>query len=73
MVDNLVIDNINELFTDSSESIAMAIEFKLSLNSYLKNLITSPVRTLADVIAFNKKHAKLVSMQFMFDIYYLQS
>ncbi|KAI9114883.1 hypothetical protein K1719_013896 [Acacia pycnantha] len=59
LVDNLVIDNIQELSTDSSENIAMSIEFKLSLNSYVKNLVASPVRTLADVITFNKKHAKL--------------
>ncbi|XP_054806678.1 probable amidase At4g34880 [Prosopis cineraria] len=59
LVDNLVIDNIDELFNGSSEDIAMSIEFKVSLNSYLKDLVASPVRTLADVIAFNKKHAKL--------------
>ncbi|KAI9115157.1 hypothetical protein K1719_014170 [Acacia pycnantha] len=60
LVDNLVIDNIQELFTtDSSEGIAMETEFKLSLNSYLKNLVASQVRTLADVITFNKEHAKL--------------
>ncbi|XP_028786056.1 probable amidase At4g34880 [Neltuma alba] len=59
LVDNLVIDNINEFFTSSSEDIAMSIEFKPSLNSYLKNLVASPVRTLADVIAFNEEHAEL--------------
>ncbi|XP_027114017.2 probable amidase At4g34880 [Coffea arabica] len=38
---------------------AMNVEFKLALNAYLKQLITSPVRSLADAIVFNKKHSKL--------------
>ncbi|XP_057752123.1 probable amidase At4g34880 isoform X2 [Arachis stenosperma] len=59
LVDNLKMDNINELSYDQSESIAMDIEFKLALNAYLKDLVASPVRSLADVIAFNKKHSKL--------------
>ncbi|CDP18700.1 unnamed protein product [Coffea canephora] len=42
---------------------AMNVEFKLALNTYLKQLITSPVRSLADAIVFNKKHSKLVSKQ----------
>ncbi|KAL5224177.1 hypothetical protein ABZP36_010816 [Zizania latifolia] len=31
-------------------------EFKLSLNSYLSELATSPVRSLSDIIDFNNKH-----------------
>jgi len=62
LVDNLEINNIQEIFNDQSEDIAMAYEFKLSLNAYLRDLVASPVRSLADVIAFNKKHPKLVSM-----------
>ena len=62
MVDNLEIDNINEIFNDQSETTALEFEFKLSLNAYLKDLVASPVRSLADVIAFNKKHSKLVSI-----------
>ncbi|CBI37907.3 unnamed protein product, partial [Vitis vinifera] len=34
-------------------------EFKISLNAYLKELVASPVRTLADVIAFNNKFSHL--------------
>ena len=34
----------------------MNAEFKLSLNAYLKDLLYSPVRSLAQVIAFNKAH-----------------
>ncbi|CAI9769826.1 unnamed protein product [Fraxinus pennsylvanica] len=30
-------------------------EFKISLNAYLKELVASPVQSLAEVIAFNKK------------------
>ncbi|BAS87987.1 probable amidase At4g34880 [Oryza sativa Japonica Group] len=44
----------NVLF--SNEHIAMIAEFKLSLNAYLSDLLYSPVRSLADVIAFNKAH-----------------
>lgn len=61
MVDNLEIDNFDEFLSDQSEGIALAFEFKLSLNAYLKDLVASPVRSLADVIAFNNKHPKLVS------------
>jgi amidase len=34
----------------------MKAEFKLSLNAYLSDLLRSPVRSLADVIAFNNAH-----------------
>ncbi|XP_061363766.1 probable amidase At4g34880 isoform X2 [Gastrolobium bilobum] len=59
LVDNLEIDNMNEILSGTSESIALAFEFKLSLNAYLRGLVASPVRSLADVIAFNKNHPKL--------------
>ncbi|KHN12371.1 Putative amidase [Glycine soja] len=38
LVDNLEINNIQEIFNDQSEDIAMAYEFKLSLNAYLEKL-----------------------------------
>ncbi|KAG5040898.1 hypothetical protein AAZX31_05G138500 [Glycine max] len=63
LVDNLEINNIQEIFNDQSEDIAMAYEFKLSLNAYLRDLVASPVRSLADVIAFNKKHPKLEKLK----------
>ncbi|XLS84351.1 hypothetical protein HN51_034517 [Arachis hypogaea] len=61
VVDNLQITNINSILnvTKSGEAVALASEFKLSFNSYLKNLVVSPVRSLADVIAFNQKNAAL--------------
>lgn len=39
-------------------------EFKIALNSYLKDLVVSPVRSLADIIAFNNKFADLVSKSY---------
>ena len=63
LVDNLEIANIHAILNvGTSEWTALMIEFKQALNKYLKELVTSPVRTLADVIAFNKKFLDLVSM-----------
>ncbi|KAL7002576.1 amidase [Sarracenia purpurea var. burkii] len=61
LVDHLDIANINEVLdsTSSGEFAALKVEFKLSLNAYLKDLVASPVRSLADVIAFNQKNADL--------------
>ncbi|KAI9127671.1 hypothetical protein K1719_000664 [Acacia pycnantha] len=61
MVDNLEIANINTILNPnaSGESVTLLAEFKLSLNAYLKNLVVSPVRSLADIIAFNIKNADL--------------
>uniref|UniRef100_A0A8I6XB90 Amidase domain-containing protein n=2 Tax=Hordeum vulgare subsp. vulgare TaxID=112509 RepID=A0A8I6XB90_HORVV len=59
VVDNLhVAANPTALLDDisSNEGIAMQAEFKLSINAYLADLLYSPVRSLADIIAFNNKH-----------------
>ncbi|THF95902.1 hypothetical protein TEA_024410 [Camellia sinensis var. sinensis] len=48
---------INSVF--NAQHIMLRAEFKLSLNAYLKELLTSPVRSLADAIAFNKKFSVL--------------
>ena len=55
IVDNLEIDNIDTVLNpgESGESKALAAEFKLNINEYMRQLITSPVRSLADIIAFN--------------------
>ncbi|PIA32727.1 hypothetical protein AQUCO_04400134v1 [Aquilegia coerulea] len=61
LVDNLNISNL-DIILDSSmsgELTALAIEFKVALNAYLKELVASPVRSLADVIAFNNKFSDL--------------
>ncbi|KEH20620.1 putative asparaginyl-tRNA synthase (glutamine-hydrolyzing) [Medicago truncatula] len=68
LVDNLKIDNIDEILSAPSESIALNFEFKLSLNEYLKDLVASPVNSLADVIAFNEKHPKLEKMEYGQDV-----
>ncbi|GFS29657.1 amidase family protein [Actinidia rufa] len=61
LVDHLEIANIEEILnsTASGEAVALIAEFKLALNAYLKDLVASPVRSLADVIAFNQKSADL--------------
>ncbi|XP_021742277.1 putative amidase C869.01 isoform X2 [Chenopodium quinoa] len=58
LVNNLEIPNIEEIMTSNNMAMVMSSEFKLALNSYLKHLIKSPVRSLADVIEFNNKHAQ---------------
>ncbi|MCL7047149.1 hypothetical protein MKW94_001608 [Papaver nudicaule] len=64
IVDNLEIENVNVILNpmQSGELTALVAEFKQSLNVYLKELITSPVRSLADVIAFNEQHPHLEKM-----------
>ncbi|KAI3833229.1 hypothetical protein MKW92_023691 [Papaver armeniacum] len=60
IVDNLEIDNLQTIYSpQSGEQSAMSSEFKQSLNIYLKDLMSSPVRSLADVIAFNKNNPSL--------------
>jgi len=61
LVDHLELANMNEIYSYSSESVAISAEFKLALNTYLQDLVVSPVRSLADVIAFNNKHKHVVS------------
>ncbi|CAI9765463.1 unnamed protein product [Fraxinus pennsylvanica] len=46
-------------YNSSAEETALLAEFKIYLNTYLKELIASPVRSLADVIAFNEKSPDL--------------
>ncbi|OMO92849.1 Amidase [Corchorus olitorius] len=61
VVDNLEIANIDAILNvmTSGEAVASIAEFKLSLNAYLKDLVASPVRSLADIIAFNLKFPDL--------------
>ncbi|KAJ0693841.1 putative amidase signature domain-containing protein [Helianthus annuus] len=60
LIENLEIINFNRIISMiNGEDIAVSAEFKLALNAYLKNLVSSPVRSLSDVIAFNKKYADL--------------
>ncbi|KAL3597463.1 hypothetical protein D5086_009100 [Populus alba] len=60
LVDNLQISDV-DTFTagKNGELLAMLLEFKPALNEYLEQLVASPVRSLAAVIAFNKKFSRL--------------
>ncbi|XP_068640498.1 probable amidase At4g34880 [Aristolochia californica] len=59
LVDNLEIRNETTIMNPSAsgEITALLAEFKLYLNVYLSELVRSPVRSLADIIAFNKNHS----------------
>ncbi|KAI7748901.1 hypothetical protein M8C21_006314, partial [Ambrosia artemisiifolia] len=60
LIENLEIVNFNHIVSMfDSKFIALPAEFKLALNAYLRNLVASPVRSLSDAIAFNKKYADL--------------
>lgn len=61
IVDNLEMANIDVILDpyQSGEVMAMLAEFKLSLNNYLKELVTSPVKSLADIINFNLNNPDL--------------
>ncbi|KAL8249044.1 hypothetical protein R6Q59_005912 [Mikania micrantha] len=61
LVDKLEIAGLNTILntTASGEAVATIAEFKIAINGYLKSLITSRVRSLADIIAFNQKFRDL--------------
>ncbi|KAL6270791.1 hypothetical protein ACE6H2_027702 [Prunus campanulata] len=59
LVDHLEIANLIDIVIGSDERTALSAEFKISLNTYLKDLVASPVRSLADVIAYNNKNSKV--------------
>ncbi|KAF8369529.1 hypothetical protein HHK36_032450 [Tetracentron sinense] len=61
IVDNLEIADADIILDpyQSGEATATLAEFKLSLDDYLKDLIKSPVRSLADIISFNEKNSEL--------------
>ncbi|CAN1771185.1 Probable amidase At4g34880 [Linum perenne] len=60
LVDPVEISNVTDVLgANSGEMYALLAEFKPALNSYLKGLVSSKVRSLGDVIAFNKKFPAL--------------
>ncbi|KAL8160581.1 hypothetical protein V2J09_002118 [Rumex salicifolius] len=59
LIDNLEIANIDTIMGANEELQALCVEFKISLNTYLKGLVSSPVRKLSDVISFNNKFKDL--------------
>ncbi|KAF9622693.1 hypothetical protein IFM89_032614, partial [Coptis chinensis] len=61
LVDNLNIINVDIILnsTVSGEALALVTEFKLYINAYLEERVTSPMRSLANIIAFNDKFSDL--------------
>ncbi|XP_074560790.1 putative amidase At4g34880 [Curcuma longa] len=59
LIDNLEVANSSIILdvNQSGEAVALLAEFKLALNSYLSDLSSSPVKSLADVIEFNNQHS----------------
>ncbi|KAG6536845.1 probable amidase At4g34880 [Zingiber officinale] len=59
LIDDLEVANSSIILdvTQSGEAVALLAEFKLALNSYLSDLSSSPVKSLADVIEFNNQHS----------------
>jgi len=55
IVDPVEIPHLGEY--DEAEFAVLLYEFKTDLNAYLADLAQSPVRTLEDIIAFNKQNA----------------
>ncbi|HET9918492.1 MAG TPA: amidase [Ktedonobacteraceae bacterium] len=58
IVDPANIPTAKQMSDSSSEITVLLFEFKTDLNQYLTELDSSPVRTLADIIAFNNAHAE---------------
>ncbi|XP_021753116.1 putative amidase C869.01 [Chenopodium quinoa] len=61
LVDDLEISNIGEILNPhhSGELTAMLADFKHAIPEYLEGLESSPVRSLADIIAFNENNPEL--------------
>ncbi|PWA80448.1 amidase C869.01 [Artemisia annua] len=57
LIDNLEITNLDTILnvTASGEAVVTIAEFKIAINTYLKSLIKSPVRSLSDIISFTQK------------------
>lgn len=58
IVDPVDLPTMDQLLTDQAELIVLIWEFKRDLNAYLATRTGVPVRSLADVIAFNEAHAE---------------
>ncbi|CAL1410228.1 unnamed protein product [Linum trigynum] len=65
VVDHLEIAEINVILDPfkSGEVPVLMAEFKVGINQYLEELIESPVRSLADIIAFNINNPELENMK----------
>ncbi len=58
IIDPANIPTAQQMASSTSETTVLLYEFKADLNKYLAELLSSPVHTLADIIAFNNAHAK---------------
>ncbi|MFL5698130.1 MAG: amidase [Ktedonobacteraceae bacterium] len=58
IIDPADIPTAQQISSSKSELTVLLFEFKADLNSYLAGLVNTPVRTLADIIAFNNAHAE---------------
>ena len=58
LVDPADIPTIDEINSDSAETIVLIYDFKRDLNAYLATRTGVPIHTLADAIAFNEAHAE---------------
>lgn len=57
IIDPANIPDAKKLAESPNELTVLLYEFKADLNAYLADLLESPVRSLADIIAFNLAHA----------------
>lgn len=58
IVDPADLPSMDQLLSDQAELIVLVWEFKRDLNAYLATRTGVPVRTMADVIQFNRDHAR---------------
>jgi len=57
IIDPADIPTAQQMASSKSKTTVCLFELKAGLNKYLAELVSSPVRTLADIIAFNNAHA----------------
>jgi amidase len=58
IIDPADIPTAKQMGESRGEETVLLFELKADLNAYLADLISSPVRTLAEIIAFNEAHAE---------------
>ncbi|HTK11169.1 MAG TPA: amidase [Ktedonobacteraceae bacterium] len=58
IVDPADIPTAQQIASSRAELTVLLTEFKADLNSYLAELVSSPVRSLAEIIAFNNEHVE---------------
>jgi amidase len=58
IIDPADIPSAKQMAESKSEETVLLFELKADLNAYLADLASSPVRTLAEIIAFNEEHAE---------------